>query len=170
MDETTRRIAEGLLKAIQAERDGYNFYVMAARGMTDEKGREMFETLAQEEQEHEQFLEAQYKSVVEQGKPDPALRLQAKADLSGESPFFSDSIRDRLSEAHHEMSALSIGIRLELAAMDYYKEQAKAIADSTLTSFYNQLADWEQGHYYALLRQEETLKEEYWAAAGFHPF
>lgn len=170
MDDATKRMAKGLLEAIRAERDGYNFYAMAAQGMKDKKGREMFETLAKEEQEHEQFLEAQYKSMVEQGNPDPNLRLQAKADLSGESPLFSDGIRGRLGEAHHEMSALSIGIRLEQAAMDYYRAQAKDVPDQTVRDFYVQLADWEQGHYYALLRQEELLKEEYWAAAGFHPF
>jgi rubrerythrin len=68
------------------------------------------------------------------------------------------------------MSALSIGIQLELASMNYYREQAEKASNPDVSGFYTELADWETGHYNALLRQQEMLKEDFWAKGGFAPF
>jgi rubrerythrin len=170
MDENAKRIAEGLLKAIKAENDGYHFYSMSAKNIHDERGREIFETLAKEEQDHHRFLKAQYKAVVETGQPDENVRLGDRLDLSGPNPIFSGWVQKNIAQAGPEMSALSIGIQLELSSMNFYREQAKAAGKGPIRDFYNQLADWEQGHYHALVQQEEALKEDYWAAAGFVPF
>jgi rubrerythrin len=170
MDKGAKRISEGLLKAIQLELDGQNFYRMAAKSTVDPKGREVFEGLAREEGEHQRFLKAQYKSVSETGVPSKEVRLGSPADLSGASPIFSDQIQNRLGEAHYEMSALSIGIQLELASIQFYKGEAKAVMDPTVQAFYSELAEWESGHYNALLRQQEMLKEDYWHAGDFYPF
>lgn len=170
MDAATKRITEGLRKALQLEIDGQYFYEMAAKSTTDPKGREVFERLAREEAEHARFLETQHKSIVETGRPDREVKLGHAADFSGSSPVFSDQIRARLGEAHYEMSALSIGIQLELASIKLYKGEAEAVADATVKSFYTELAGWESGHHKALLRQQEMLKEDYWSAAGFYPF
>jgi rubrerythrin len=166
----SKQIAEGLMKAVKAENDGYHFYSMAARNTDDAKGREVFEALAKEEQDHARFLTAQYRSILETGKPDESLKLGDAADLPGASPIFSDAIRKNLKGADREMSALSIGIQLELSSINYYKEQAEAVGAGPVREFYKELVDWELGHYYALLRQEEALKEDYWAQAGFAPF
>lgn len=170
MDAAVKRMTEGLAKAIQAEVDGHHFYMMAARSTSDPKGREIFETLAKEELDHQLFLKAQYKALMETGKPDTRARLGSPADLSGMSPIFSEQIQRRVHEAHYEMSALSIGIQLELTAMQFYKAEAQAVSDPTVQSFYAELADWEAGHYHALLRQQEALKQDYWSTSGFSPF
>ena len=68
------------------------------------------------------------------------------------------------------MSALSIGIQLELDAMNFYKAQADAAEDDVVRGFFHELAEWETGHYQALLTQQGELKEDYWAAGGFAPF
>jgi len=170
MDEATKRSAEGLLKAIQLEVDGQHFYRMAAKSTADPKGREVFERLAEEEQEHLSFLRTQYKSILETGAPNEEVKLGPQADLSGASPIFSDQIQARLQDAHYEMSALSIGIQLELSAIKFYRAEAAAVTEPTVGSFYTELAEWESGHYSALLRQQEMLKEDYWHAGGFYPF
>jgi rubrerythrin len=69
-----------------------------------------------------------------------------------------------------EMSALSIGIQLELNAINFYKTQATEIDNQEVKKFFRELVDWETGHYHALLRQQESLKEDYWSSAGFSPF
>ncbi len=170
MNEAAARIAEGLAKAIQTEFDGHNFYLMAAKSTEDEQGRQVFEQLAQEEMAHLRFLELQKRSYERTGKADPEAKLGAPMDLSGENPIFSPRIKDRLGEAHFEMSALSIGIQLEINSETYYREQAENSQDPVVKAFYTDLADWESGHYHALLRQQEALKEDFWAASGFAPF
>ena len=170
MSQSAKEIAEGLARALQTESDGYHFYTMAARTIQDEKGRRIFETLAQEENAHFRYLKAQYDSYTKTGQPDPAAELPERADLSGENPIFSEGIRSRISDAHFEMTALSIGMQLELSSQRFYTEQAKATSDPKTAEFYRELADWESEHYHALSRQNEALKEEYWSKGGFAPF
>ena len=170
MSEKSDRIIEGLAEAVKAETDGYHFYMMASSSTQDEKGKEVFEQLAQEELTHVKFLKAQHDSLKETGKIDPNIKLGRPADRSGMSPIFSPNIKTRAKEAHYEMSALSIGIQLELSAVKHYKTQANAADDTDIKAFFNELAEWESSHHDALSRQLEELRDDYWAAGGFSPF
>ena len=170
MTESVLSLADGLLKAMKAERDGSSFYLMAANSTGDPKGRQIFEVLAREELDHLQFLKEHYDSWVKTGKLSPTAKLHDRLDLAGPSPLFSDSFRKRIKEAHFEMSALSIGIQLELDAMAFYRTQSELTAEPEAKAFFAELASWEQSHYQALLRQQEELKDDYWSEAGFSPF
>lgn len=169
MDEATKAMADGVLEAMRAEAQGQHFYLMAARTTGDQQGRRVFEQLAAEEREHLEFLRRQHRALVETGRPDAAARLGTAGVLSGDSPIFSPELSRRLGEAHFEMTALSVGIQLELASQTFYREQAEKAGDETVSGFFEALARWEAGHYAALVSQQETLKEDYWAAAGFSP-
>lgn len=170
MSDASQQIIEGLRQAIRNESDGFHFYTMAAARIEDDKGREVFETLAREEQHHLNFLKRQHRSLVETGKIDPTIGLGKPAELTGDSPIFSEAIKARIKDAHFEMSALSIGIQLELGSRQFYERQANQADIAEVQEFYRRLADWESGHYHALLGQQESLKEEYWSAGGFAPF
>lgn len=169
-DENQKRIEEGLRKAIQAEHEGRYFYLMAADTTSDPQGKEVFTRLAREEQEHFEFLSNQLEAIRKTGKADAALKLSTPVDLKGISPIFSESLKKRIGEAHYEMTALSVAAQLELDASKFYKEQAELVDDLILKTFYLGLAEWETGHYRALIMQQETLKEDYWSAGGFAPF
>lgn len=170
MDKATERILEGLHKAIEAEAAGYHFYMMAARNTDDEQGREIFEKLADEEVDHLKFLKAHHGSFLASGKPDENAVLGKPLELSSTNPIFSARLRERVKESHYEMSALSIGVELELNAMTFYKAEAEAVDDPVVKDFYMRLADWESGHYHALLAAQGELKEDYWSQGGFSPF
>jgi len=170
MADIKQELTEALIQAIKAERDGHSFYTMAAKGTDDPKGKEIFETLALEELDHMNFLRAQYDSIIKTGQPDTKVKLGPKADLDNISPIFSKNIKGRISEAHIEMSALSIGIQLELEATKFYQTHADAAADPAIKAFFTELAQWENGHYHALLSQQEEFKADYWSDGGFAPF
>jgi len=170
MDEKKKALAKGLLEAIKAEKYGHSFYLMAANSTEDSKGKGVFETLAAEELDHARFLQTHYESVMKTGKPSNSASLGKQADLSGMSPIFSDGLRKRIKEANFEMTSLSIGIQLEHEAMLYYRSQAEQSDDPEISRMFSFLSDWEAGHYKALLRQHEMLKEDYWSASGFAPF
>ena len=170
MDEAAKAAARALFDAIKAESDGHSFYKMAALSAQDEKGRQVFEQLAAEELDHKRYLTAQYRSLLDTGKLDAATRLGPRLDLAGVSPIFSDHIKSRLQDAHFEMSALSIGIQLEQTAMAYYGQQAEKAVDPAVRQLFEELVEWERGHHDALLRQQESLKDDYWYGGGFSPF
>lgn len=164
-------IAEGLKKAIEAEGTGYHFYMMAASNTKDDKGRKTFEMLAGEELDHVRFLKAQYQSITDSGTVNQNIELAApKVTDSGASPIFSENIKSRVNDAHYEMTALSIGIQLELSAISFYKGEAEKYDDPSVKSMFRALADWEQGHYDMLSRQYDNLREDYWSSGGFSPY
>lgn len=170
MNSANQRVTDGLQQAIRTETDGYHFYTMAANSVQDPKGREVFSHLAQEELSHLRFLKVQYQSFMEKGGPDVKARLGPRTEWGGDNPIFSEKIHKHLVDAHFEMSALSIGIQLELSSEQFYRGEAESVADPAAKKFYNELADWESGHYHALLKQQESLKEAYWSQGGFAPF
>ena len=170
MDPTTERIAAGLRKAMQAEHEGQHFYLMAAKNSTDPKGREVFQSLADDEVEHFNFLKGQYTAVVRTGKIDASLKLKPRTELKGEHPIFSSEIKERIGTAHYEMTAVSIGIQLEQSAVNFYKAEAQATEDPDVKAFYEELAVWEQGHLDALRAESDALREDYWNQGGFSPF
>ncbi|MCX6647221.1 MAG: ferritin family protein [bacterium] len=169
MIESTLEVLEGLKHAIQAEADGYMFYLLAAEKTKDETGRKMFRILADEELLHKDVLIAQYKSVAVTGHIDINLNIGRQFDFSS-NEIFSPEIKNRINESQFEMSALSIGITLEMSSMDYYKKQAGKSSDTAIKAFFNELAGWEQMHYQALLRQQEMLQDDFWSQGGFAPF
>lgn len=170
MENNIDKVCGHLLTAIRAERDGAHFYLMAAQTCEDPKGKEVFQQLAGEEVDHQRFLYAQYKALQETGHTDQGTKLKRKLDLMDESPIFSLKIKDRLNQAHFEMTALSIGIQLELSAMNFYKEAAAEAEDPQVNALFEELSDWESGHYHALLRQQELLIDDYRLNSSFSPF
>ena len=170
MEDTAKHIAEGLRQSIQGENDAHYFYTMAAGNTTDPKGRETFNTLAEEELKHRKFLEAQYKSVIESGAVDMSIKLGIPASFDMDNPVFTPDLRKRIAEADFEMAALSVGMQLELNAIRHYQAMADETGDAQLKGFFTELVAWETGHYEALSRQEELLKEDFWSSAGFAPF
>lgn len=170
MEDRIQHMLDGLLEAIQAESYGQHFYRMAAQATRDAKGVEAFELLAMEEQQHGQYLKRQYQSLLETGNIDRTASLGIRTVLSGDHPLFSPQLHDRIADAHFEMTALAIGIQLELNAVAHYRAQADAATDPEVKDFYQQLVEWESGHLNALSRQQESLKHEYWSDNRFAPF
>ena len=170
MDDATRRITEGLQKAIEAEVEGHNFYKMAANSTEDEQGKAIFRQLANEEMQHARYLRAQRDALRETGKIDESVELGEATDLSGGSPIFSPALKARAKEAHYEVTALSVASQLELGAVQFYRAEAEAAGDEGVKGFYLELARWEQGHYDALTRQLDELRNDYWDAGDFAPF
>jgi len=169
VSQTREQLIAGLKEAILTEQTGVQFYTVAANNTTDVRGREVFQQLARDEVEHQQWLRRQYGHVVE-GTPWEEMQPVFHADLSGSSPIFSDGLRSRIGEAHWEMTALSVGLALEEATVTRYRAMARAAEQPEVRRFFEELAGWEESHAEALSRQSNLLKESYWHEAHFAPF
>jgi rubrerythrin len=161
---------DGLKQAMAAEHYGHTFYQMAAGTTEDPTGKQVFEQLAREELMHFEFLAKHYRSLVEKGIPASGVVLGAEPQATASSPIFSDSLRARIKEAHFEMSALAVAVQLELNAVQHYRAEAAKVPIPEVKRFYEQLADWESGHYHAFLAQQQSLQQDYWHANGFERF
>jgi rubrerythrin len=167
MDE--KRLVPLLEEALSAERDGYQFYTMAAERAEDPGARETFSRLAAEEGRHFEALQKEYRSLIEGRGWDPSVGFGERWMPERVSGIFSEEFRRRIRGRHLEMSALSIGLLLEKAAQSFYAAQAEQAEDGSVERFFRELAEWESGHYQLLLQQDESLKEAYWSENRFAP-
>ena len=169
MDKNTEEILQGLKTAIEAELTGHEFYKNAAKTTSDPVGKETFSRMAKEEMGHFNYLRHQYKSIMEKGEYDLTKKLLKEDHTDAESPIFSDEIKRRVKDSHFEVSALTIGMKLELDAMRFYRACAEKADSQDVKEFYNELADWEKDHYHAFEQQLDELKEDYFQANNFVP-
>lgn len=170
MNRTTKQILAGLKTAMEAELTGHHFYKAAAKNSKDPKGKETFSRMAEEEMKHFNYLRHHYKSVLETGDYDFSKgHLKGGQRKSASSPIFSKEIKKRIKNSHFEVSALSIGMKLEMDAVNFYRKCAQKATSSEAKKLYEELAEWEWTHYQAFKNQLEMLKEEYFMANNFVP-
>lgn len=170
MDQTLKEVVAAVREAIDAEVDGYHFYKMAARSTDDEKGRQVFEMLAEDEENHANFLRAQFEALNLTGQVDPDATLPPLRRLEGDHPIFTPGLKERAKRPNYEITALSVGAQLELSAIQFYQNAANAASDPDVKAFFEDLAGWEKGHYDALNRQLENLRADHWDTSRFSPF
>ena len=169
MDKQIEEILQGLKIAIEAELTGHQFYKNAAKSTSDPMGKETFTRMADEEMGHFNYLRHQYKSVLEKGDYDFSKKLLKKEYKHAENPIFSNEIKNRIKDSHFEVSALTIGMKLELDAVNFYRSCVQKAESEEVKQFYNELAEWEQDHYRAFEGALIMLKEDYFQANNFVP-
>jgi len=150
-----------LKEAMQGELEGRELYNMAAEKVSDKKAKQVFEHLAQEEYSHYKTLQ----KIAEEYSAGKSITLgklsKPETFEDAESPIFTREFKDFLKDKHFEMSALSIGMKLELESSRKYKEMAIMTDDKTLKDFFLYLSEWEDGHYQAFKKQIDFFQENY---------
>ncbi len=150
---------EVLKMALLLERQGKVFYEQVAAQTRSPAVRELFATLAAEEQKHAEIL-------VERGgtaAPGPVPDTLSKLVLNRE-------IRRQIGAASYEAAAISAAIDMENRAVALYSERAREAADPAERAMYQWLADWERTHQRFLARLHQELLEEIWHDSRFWPF
>ena len=169
MNKQTEKVLDGLKTAMEAELTGHQFYKAASKRTKDPKGKETFSRMADEELGHFNYLRHQYQSILKTGAYDFTKKLLKSHKRSAPGPIFSKEIRNRIKTSHFEVSALTIGMKLEMEAAGFYRKCAARAKTPAAKKFYSELAEWEQGHYQSFKNQLDLLKEEYFAANNFVP-
>lgn len=169
MKKEKNEILEALKTALEAELTGHEFYKNAASNTKDPMGKKTFSRMAEEEMGHFNYLRHQYQAVLETGNYDFSKKLAKGDPAHAGNPIFSEELRARIKDSHFEVSALTIGMKLEMEAVKYYTTCADAARSPEAKQLYGRLADWERDHFLAFKRQLEILKEEYFQANHFIP-
>jgi rubrerythrin len=156
-----------LKTAILLERRGKAFYTQAARNSQSKSARKIFETMAEEENEHIAFLTEQARNYVENKTfvhPEPHIEDHSEDEI------LTEQIKKEIDAASYEAAAISAAIDFENRAIEVYSSRAKEATDPVEKEVYQMLAEWEQGHHHLLHRLNEDLKEEIWNDNSFWPF
>lgn len=153
--------------AMQGEIEGRELYRTAARQTDDKKAKEVFMNLSNDEDMHLAFLKKLYKEYDE-GKEIELPDLPKIRDFDdAESPIFTREFKKFVSSRDFEMTALSIGMKLELEAAQFYKDMAKQAENEKLKEFFLYLAKWEEGHFEALRSQKNYFGAYYKSKYSF---
>ncbi len=160
---------EILKQAIILEKRGLAFYNKVAEQAGDESVRSFFDSMAQEEANHINVLSAQFKAYSDTGhfKADSFDETE-KSQLA--SAVLNRGIREKISAAGFEASAISAAIAMEQQAMKVYSEQAENAGDPEEKKVFAWLAGWEQEHLNRLMAIDRALLDRVWEDNRFWPF
>lgn len=162
--------AEDILKtAILLERRGKAFYTTAARQTESEAARKIFTMMAEEEDEHIEFLSKQFSEYVKNGKFSKN-DTEAPVDDTEAVMILTEQVKKEITAAGFEAAAISAAIDFENRAIAVYQGRADEATDENEKSMYQMLADWERGHHHLLHKLNEDLKEQIWNDNNFWPF
>lgn len=158
-----------LKEAILLERRGKAFYTATARQSQSEAARKIFEMMAEEENEHINFLSKQF-AYYDKNKSFDKVEDVNPADESTVMAILSEEIKKQVTAASFEAAAISAAMDFETRAVQIYSERAESATDPHEKEMYQMLADWEKGHHYWLHKINEELKEQIWFDNNFWPF
>ncbi|UCF49615.1 MAG: ferritin family protein [Thermoplasmatales archaeon] len=161
MDEI-KNIKDAIKTAIQMEKDGYSFYKKAAVQTSNEMGRSIFESLANDELLHldvfqkmfqDNVGEEEWKNLVDSSKKYANIKIFPK-DLK---------TMEGVNPESDEMDALRIGMDSEREAIDYYNNILENITDPDMKNIINEIIEQEKNHYLILEQEFNHLdKTGYW--------
>lgn len=169
MQELERALAV-IRRAIHDEITGQRFYNDASFYCIDPWAKEVFATLAREEEEHTHLLLVEYDSLSTGGQwldPDTARASDAQVDIT-KIPFPDDepaeqlfppqwSVSEAVDRTADDLAAFAFGIELEQAAIALYAEQADQLTNPAAKKAYQFLVEEETRHYEQLRDQWERL-------------
>ncbi len=157
-----------LQTAMKGEIEGRELYTAASEKTRDPKAQEVFKMLAEEEQHHLDNLiriAEDYAAGKELAMPD----LTTPASFEdAESPIFTREFKEKVAD--FDMTALSIGMKLELESEKAYRDMAGEAESNDLKQLFTRLADWEKGHFDYLQKQKGFLEKYYTQKYSFFRF
>lgn len=159
-----------LKEAILLERRGKAFYSSVAEKTDNESARKIFEMMADEEEEHIQFLSKQFVNYEKTQKfLKPAGHIESP---EGEIAMrvLTNSMKKEINAASFEAAAISAAMDFETRAVKVYSDRAAEATDPNEKALYEMLADWEKSHQHFLHEINEELKADIWNDNSFWPF
>jgi rubrerythrin len=157
-------------QALHNEITGQRFYYDAAYYSIDPWAKEIFASLAKEEDDHTRLLLLEYEALTTQGRwldLETAQSSQAKVDIA-RIDFSTDEPAKELFPPQWEagqavdrtvddLAALAFGVKMERAAVDLYSHAARTIGDPVAQRTYHYLVEEETRHYHQLKTWWEDL-------------
>ena len=159
-----------LREAIQIEVDGEEFYQQASRRSSNKLAREIFQALADEEDEHRRKFEEIYEAL-KKGRDWPDVEPPANKGERLKSIFAeaTGEMGSKIRVAASELEAIETAIDMEVKSYDFYRSRSEQSTFPLEKRFYHALAGEEKAHHLALLDSYEYLTSpEEWFVAREH--
>jgi len=157
-----------LKNAFLMERMGKSLYEKARDTASDQEVKDFFQDLANDEQQHMDILEKQFKSLM---NSDKFMAGGYKDSGSVTAPdILNDTLKGKIKASAFEATAITAAIEVEKKAVDLYAKRAEETDDPKEKAMYKWLSTWETTHLKKLIALEEAFREEIWNDNSFWPF
>jgi len=150
----TDSVREAVKTAIQMEKDGHAFYTKAAAQTSSDTGRQLFESLAEDEMVHLATFQKVFESRVGEDEWDALVRSSNKY---AEIPIFPKDLKqvEGASPETNELDALHMAMDAEQKAIEYYGEIVAKADDDEIKKVIETIIGHERNHY--LMLNEEFI-------------
>jgi rubrerythrin len=171
MENEQNKTLQVLQFAIQMEIDGKQFYLKASRASTNDLGKKLLQTLADEEDIHRRKFEEIYDSIrVKKEWPKTGFQPDGGKKLR---TVFAQAIEETNAVAPYleaELDAVKMAMEMEHKSKDYYQKQSETATYDIERDFYQNLVTEEREHHLVLLDYFEYLKDPAaWFVHKEHP-
>jgi len=171
MEDEQVKILEALHIAVQMEIDGKEYYQRVSQSSGNRLGRELFQSLAVEEDMHRQKFEEIYNAIrnkkawpVTDFQPDGGKRLRTTFARA------TEEMGSNIKAPATELDAIQTAMDMENKSYDLYKSRSQAATYNAEKDFYETLAAEEGEHHLILLDYYEYLKDPAgWFVKKEHP-
>lgn len=145
-------IKDAIKTAIQMEKDGFSFYKRAAAQTESEAGRDIFESIAQDEEVHLEVFQKMFEEKIGRDEWDDLVNSSKKYQ---DIPIFPKDLKsvEGANPDVNDIDAIRMAMDSEKEAIDYYTEIWTTITDDEVKKIIDKIIEQERNHYY-LLQQE----------------
>lgn len=158
-----------LKNAFLLEQQGKNLYQHAMENAKSKEVKYFFKSMVDDEKEHIDILVKQFKAY-KKNKKFVAGQYENKGEASAAPAILDDSLKEKISAAGFEATAITAAISFERKAVDLYGSRAEQATDPEEKEMYKWLSVWEKTHLNKLIALEESLIEKVWNDNNFWPF
>ena len=146
--------------AMKLEEDGKKFYVDASEKATNAFAKDMFGSLAKDEDVHLEKVKEIYKMLKEEGKW-PKVVTSIGDVVKIKTVFPKDAKDQNMTEEDisESVKVLKIGIEMEEKSIKFYNKLAEKATDPFENRFFIALAHEERGHFLSLWDYREYLED-----------
>ncbi|MCJ7667525.1 MAG: ferritin family protein [Anaerolineae bacterium] len=147
-----------LEKAIRIEKDGLQFYLQAAERTTDQRGKEIFLSLAHAEEEHLRLVEKQHDSLSKRRGWLAVVEAIGEADWG--MPLFPpgrEALEKMVRADDSDLDALLLALGFENDSYELYRKGYAETEDPQGKAMYEYLAAMEREHFETLMHNYEHL-------------
>jgi len=158
-----------LKNAFLMEKKGKTLYEKAKESAQNDKVKSFFQELVDDEQEHMNLLEGQFKAFQDKGKFS-AGNFDIDENKVNAPVIIDDELKGNINAASFEATAITAAISFEEKAVRLYAKQGEEAVDPEEKKMYKWLSAWETTHLKKLVVLEESLIENVWNDNNFWPF
>lgn len=155
-----------LKTAILNEAEGEHFYQLAAENSSNHDVKNAFMFLAEDEKQHGVWLREMMQCLA----PGQTFDMKGlESHIGVDSPRIFNLSKAQGTQNTLEISVFHIGILMEKASLDYYREAALLTGNPDARNLYETLAKWEMNHLDELEKAYDSLREDWFDHQGFSP-